>query len=116
MLPIIQVANGLQHVYLRRSAKGGTFHTWTGDAETPFEDAKFGFEMFWYGSPTTMMDMHLSSPGVFEIHLSSIGKLGIDKFIGSVIACAFPFSTICLYEWYKAIRNDITLYIQCRIV
>jgi hypothetical protein len=57
-----------------------------------------------------------SSIGVFEIHLDDIGKLGIDKFIGSVIACAFPFSTICLYEWCEAIRNDITLYIQCRSV
>ena len=72
MLPAIQAANGLQHVSLRGGAKGGTFRMWTGDAETCFEDAKFGFEMFWYGSPTTTMDMHLSSP-IF--HLGSLCDL-----------------------------------------
>ena len=73
MLPIIEAADGLQHVYLRGGAKEGTFRTWTGDAETSFEGAKLGFEMFWYGSPTTTVgDMHLSSP-IF--HLGSLCDL-----------------------------------------
>ena len=72
MLPVIEAANGLQHVYLSGGAKEGTFRTWTGDAETPFEDARLGFEMYWYGSPTTATDMPLSSP-IF--HLGSLCDL-----------------------------------------
>lgn len=52
-----------------------------------------------------------SSIGVFEIHLDDIRKLVIDKLIGSVIACVFPFSIMCLYEWCEAIRNGISPHI-----
>lgn len=62
LLPIIEAANGLQHVYLCGGAKEGTFRTWTGDAATPFEDAELGLEMYWYGSPTTPMELHFTSP------------------------------------------------------
>lgn len=57
LLPIIDAANGLQHVYLSGSAKEGTFRVWSGDVTTTHEDAEFSFEMYWYGSPTmTTMD------------------------------------------------------------
>ena len=72
MPPIIEAANGLQHVYLRGGTKEGTFRTWAGDAETPFEDAMLGFEMYWYGSSTIPMDMHVSSP---ILHLGSLCDL-----------------------------------------
>ena len=72
MLPIIEAANGLQHVYLRGGAKEGTFRTWTGDAEAPFEDAMLSVEMYWYGGPTIPMDMHLSNP---ILHLGSCDSL-----------------------------------------
>jgi hypothetical protein len=62
MLPIIKAAGGLQHVRLSGGAKEGTFRTWTGDAATICEDAEFCFTMFWKGSPTTMVDMPLTSP------------------------------------------------------
>ncbi|KAH9959200.1 hypothetical protein BC827DRAFT_519691 [Russula dissimulans] len=53
LLPTIEAANGLQHVYLSGGTKEGTFRTWTGDDMTPWEDAELCFEMYWYGSPTT---------------------------------------------------------------
>jgi hypothetical protein len=74
MLPVIEAANGLRHVHLCGGAKEGTFRAWTGDADTPFEDAAMALEMYWYGSPTTPIDsdVHLSSP-VF--HLGSLCDL-----------------------------------------
>jgi hypothetical protein len=63
LLPIIEVANGLQHVYLSGGAKEGTFRAWSGDVATTYEDAEFSLEMYWYGSPTmTTMDQGLTSP------------------------------------------------------
>ncbi|KAI9462047.1 hypothetical protein F5148DRAFT_237362 [Russula earlei] len=63
LLPIIEAANGLQHVFLSGGAKDGTFRAWTGDPATIGEDAEFCFEMYWYGSPTTTeTDVHYASP------------------------------------------------------
>jgi hypothetical protein len=63
LLPIIEAANGLQHVYLSGGAKEGTFRVWSGDMDTTYEDAEFSFEMYWYGSPMmTTMDQRLTSP------------------------------------------------------
>ena len=63
LLPIIEAANGLQHVCLSGGAKEGTFRLWSGDVDTAYEDAEFSFEMYWYGSPMmTTMDQHLTSP------------------------------------------------------
>ena len=63
LLPIIEAANGLQHVYLSGGAKEGTFRTWTGDMSTVHEEAELFFEVYWYGSPTSGMDNeHLTSP------------------------------------------------------
>jgi hypothetical protein len=61
LLPFIKAANGLQHVYLTGGAKEGTFRTWTGDAATAYEDAEFGFKMYWYGSPDSHF-MNVTSP------------------------------------------------------
>jgi hypothetical protein len=62
LLPIIEAANGLQHVYLSGGAKEGTFRAWTGDVATTHEDAEFFLEVYWYGSPTSTMDQGLTSP------------------------------------------------------
>lgn len=63
LLPIIEAANGLQHVYLSGGAKEGTFRVWSGAVATTYEDAEFSFEMYWYGSPTmTVMDENAISP------------------------------------------------------
>ena len=63
LLPIIEAANGLQHVYLSGGAKEGTFRMWSGDVAATYEDAEFSFEMYWYGSPTTTtMDQSITSP------------------------------------------------------
>jgi len=62
LLPIIEAANGLQHVYLSGGAKEGTFRMWTGDVFTTFDDAEFSFEMYWYGSPTMVTMERLTSP------------------------------------------------------
>jgi hypothetical protein len=62
LLPIIEAADGLQHVYLSGGSKEGTFRAWTGDMVTNYEDAEFSFEVYWYGSPTSTMDQGLSSP------------------------------------------------------
>ncbi|KAI0301533.1 hypothetical protein B0F90DRAFT_1817001 [Multifurca ochricompacta] len=67
--PIIEAANGLQHVYLSGGAKEGTFRTWTGDSATTSEDAEFCFKVYWSGSPITQMvlfDTNLTSP-IFHI-------------------------------------------------
>src|SRR5260221_12607140 len=45
-----------------RRRQGGYLRRRSEDAETAFEDAMLGFEMYWYGSPTIPMGMHLSSP------------------------------------------------------
>jgi len=63
LLPTIEAANGLQHVYLSGGTNKGTFRTWTGDDMTSCEDAELCFEMFWYGSPTMAeTDMPYTSP------------------------------------------------------
>jgi hypothetical protein len=63
LLPIIEAANGLQHIYLSGGAKEGTFRMWSGDVATTYEDAEFSFEMYWYGSPMmTTTDQRLTSP------------------------------------------------------
>jgi hypothetical protein len=63
LLPIIEAANGLQHVSLSGGAKEGTFRVWSGDVATAYEDAEFSFGMYWYGSPMmTTMDQRLTSP------------------------------------------------------
>jgi hypothetical protein len=79
LLPIIEAANGLQHVYLSGGAKEGTFRVWSGDGATAYEDAEFSFEMYWYGSPTmTTTDQRLTSP-IF--HLGGLcDLLGATKY------------------------------------
>jgi hypothetical protein len=62
LLPTIESANGLQHIHLCGGAKDGSFRTWTGDAATSFEDAELGLNIYWYGSPTTAMELHFTSP------------------------------------------------------
>jgi hypothetical protein len=63
LLPVIEAANGLQHVYLSGSAKEGTFRVWSGDVATTYEDAKFFFQMHWYRSRTlTAIDQRFASP------------------------------------------------------
>jgi hypothetical protein len=78
LLPIIEAANGLQHVYLSGGAKEGTFRVWSGDVATTYEDAEFSYEMHWYGSPMmTTTDQGLTSP-IF--HLGGLcDLLGITK-------------------------------------
>jgi hypothetical protein len=77
MLPMIEAASGLQHVYLRGVAKEGAFRTCIGDAETLFEHPLLGFEMCWYGSPTFSVDMHLSSPVFHQGSLCDL--LGVTR-------------------------------------
>jgi hypothetical protein len=63
LLPTIEAANGLQHVYLSGGAKDGTFRVWTGDVATIHQDAEFSFKMYWCWSRTMLgMDQGLTSP------------------------------------------------------
>ena len=67
LLPIIEAANGLQHVYLSGGAREGTFRMWTGDMATAYEDAELFFEVYWYGSPTTTMDQQPLISPIFHL-------------------------------------------------
>jgi hypothetical protein len=62
LLPTIETANGLQHIYLCGGAKEGTFRMWSGDTATSFEDAELGLEIYWYGSPQMKTVLHYTSP------------------------------------------------------
>ena len=74
LLPMIEAASGLQHVYLTGGAKEGIFRTWTGDAATIYEDAEFCFETFWYGSPVSK-DVHTSNLTSPIFHIDSLCDL-----------------------------------------
>ena len=67
LIPTIEAANGLQHVFLSGGAKEGTFRTWTGDADTAHEDAEFFFEVYWYGSPTSALDNQFLTSPIFHL-------------------------------------------------
>ena len=59
LLPVIEAANGLQHVYLSGGVKRGTFRLRSGNIVTTYGDSKFSFEMYWHVSPSmTLVDGH----------------------------------------------------------
>ena len=63
LLPNIEAANGLQHVYLSGGSEDGTFRVWSGDVDTTYEDAEFALKMYWNGSPQIIsMDRRFNRP------------------------------------------------------
>ena len=75
LLPVIEAANGLRHVYLFGGAKEGSFRLWSGDVTTNYGDAELSLEIYWYGCPTVItvdQHQHYTSP-IF--HLSRLCDL-----------------------------------------
>ena len=80
--PILEAANGLQHAYLSGGAKEGTFRVWTGGIDTVCEDAEFGFEMFWYGSPKNLSDSYPTGLASPIFHLQALCEiLGASRWV-----------------------------------
>ena len=70
LLPVIEAANGLQHVSLSGGVRMGTFRLRSRNIATTYGDSEFSFEMYWKGSPSkTLVDQH-------RYYLSPIFHLG----------------------------------------
>ena len=109
LLPVIEAANGLRHVYLFGGAKEGTFRLWSGDVATTYGDAELSFEIYWYGCPTvTTVDQHqhYTSP-IF--HLGRLcDLLGATKCGRTLMLEGDPTSTnveLPTFCWWKLLEK-----------
>ena len=71
--PIVEAANGFQHIHFSGEKKEGWFRMWTGNAATTWEDAEFCFYGEWKGftvkeSSGVMQPRLIFSPGLLACY------------------------------------------------
>ena len=108
--PVVEAANGFQHIHFSEARKEGWFHLWTGNAVTTWEDAEFCLCVEWKAPEVWLSRENLRSFVTFcdAIGAALVRKLVIDS----------PSPSLQKSYWWKILEGlpgveELELYPTC---